>query len=153
MIPVQGIFETHLLVRDLARSVAFYRDVLGLPVAFAVPERRAAFVWVGGEGTAMLGIWETSAPIGMHLHFAFSVRQEDVLRSVDLLRAAGVTPRGFGGEPTDVPVVIGWMPAVAVYFHDPDGHSLEFISMVDGPPRPEFGIGSWAEWQAATAAR
>lgn len=152
MIPIQDIFETHLLVRDLARSVAFYRDVLGLPVAFTVPERRAALVWVGGAGHAMLGIWETSAPIGMRLHLAFRVRQDDVLAAVDALRAAGVTPRGFNSEPTDTPVVMGWMPAVAVYFHDPDDHSLEFISMLDAPPRPEFGIGSWPEWHA-TAAR
>ena len=28
---VRGIFETHLMVANLARSVAFYRDVVGLP--------------------------------------------------------------------------------------------------------------------------
>jgi lactoylglutathione lyase len=147
MIPIEGIFETHLLVSDLARSVAFYRDVLDLPVALEIPERRAAFVWVGGEGAAMIGLWETSAPIGMHLHFAFSVREEDVIRSVDVLRAAGVAPLGFGGEPTDVPVVLGWMPAVAVYFRDPDGHSLEFISMLDAPGRPDLGLVGWPDWQ------
>lgn len=153
MIPIQGLFETHLLVRDLARSVAFYRDVLRLPVASTVPERRAAFVWIGGTGTAMLGIWETSAPIGMHLHLAFSVAPADIFAAVDALHAAGVAPLGFHGEPTDAPVVMGWMPAAAVYFRDPDGHSLEFISMLAGPPRPEFGIGPWEAWQSATAAR
>ncbi|MBV8947930.1 MAG: hypothetical protein JO286_24605 [Solirubrobacterales bacterium] len=29
---------------DLDRSVAFYRDVVGLPVALEVPERGAAFL-------------------------------------------------------------------------------------------------------------
>jgi lactoylglutathione lyase len=152
MIPIHGIFETHLLVRDLARSVAFYRDVLGLPLATEVPERRAAFVWVGGEGNAMLGLWETSAPIGMRLHFAFAVRAEDVLASVDALKAAGVAPLGFHGEPTDEPVVLGWMPAVAVYFRDPDGHSLEFIGMLPAPGRPERGVVRWSEWQRITGA-
>jgi lactoylglutathione lyase len=36
---VRGLFETHLTVADLARSVAFYRDVVGLPVALELPER------------------------------------------------------------------------------------------------------------------
>jgi hypothetical protein len=34
-VPVGGLFETHLTVSDLGRSVASYRDVVGLPVALA----------------------------------------------------------------------------------------------------------------------
>ena len=30
VIPIKGLFEAHIIVRDLQRSVAFYRDVLGL---------------------------------------------------------------------------------------------------------------------------
>jgi lactoylglutathione lyase len=41
---VRGLFETHLTVADLSRSVAFYRDVVGLPVALEVPQRGAAFL-------------------------------------------------------------------------------------------------------------
>jgi lactoylglutathione lyase len=147
MIPINGIYETHLLVSDLARSVAFYRDVLGLSVAYEVPKRRGALVWIGGEGKAMLGLWETSAPLGMQYHFAFSVRVEDVIASVQALRDAGVAPLGFHGEPTDEPVVLTWMPAIAVYFRDPDGHHLEFISMLDDPPRPDLGLTKWSDWQ------
>ncbi len=150
MIPINGIFETHLLVSDLARSVAFYRDVLGLPVAAEVPQRRAAFVWIGGEGNAMLGLWETSAPLAMQYHFAFAVRAEDVIASVGALRDASIAPLGFHGEPTDEPVVLTWMPAIAVYFRDPDGHHLEFISMLDQPPRPDLGLVPWSAWQRAT---
>jgi lactoylglutathione lyase len=40
---IDGLFETHLTVADLDRSVAFYRDVLGLPLAHAQPERGVAF--------------------------------------------------------------------------------------------------------------
>jgi hypothetical protein len=46
---VRGLFETHLTVADLARSVSFYRDVVGLPVALEVPERGAAFHWIGPQ--------------------------------------------------------------------------------------------------------
>jgi hypothetical protein len=51
-VPVRGLFESHLTVTDLGRSVAFYRDVVGLPVAFEVPERGAAFFLVTGSSTS-----------------------------------------------------------------------------------------------------
>ena len=38
-IAVSGPFEAHLTVADLTRSVAFYRDEVGLPVAPEIPER------------------------------------------------------------------------------------------------------------------
>ena len=43
MTPIQGLFEAHLSVRDFERSVAFYRDVVGLELGIAQPERQAAF--------------------------------------------------------------------------------------------------------------
>ena len=49
-VPVAGLFETHLTVGDLGRSVAFYRDVVGLELALEVPERGAAFFWIGWPG-------------------------------------------------------------------------------------------------------
>lgn len=59
VVAIRDLFETHLTVSDLDRAVRFYRDVLGLPVAGVFPERRVAFLWVGGAGEAMLGLWET----------------------------------------------------------------------------------------------
>jgi catechol 2,3-dioxygenase-like lactoylglutathione lyase family enzyme len=35
-------------VRDIARAVAFYRDVLGLTLLFEVPEQEMAFFDCGG---------------------------------------------------------------------------------------------------------
>jgi lactoylglutathione lyase len=61
MIEIRGLFETHLTVGDLDRSVTFYRDVLDLPLARVFPERRVAFFWIGAPGKAMLGLWETGA--------------------------------------------------------------------------------------------
>jgi hypothetical protein len=43
-------------------------------------------------------------------------------------------------------VVLAWMPAASVYFHDPDGNLLEYITMLDGPARPELGVVRWADW-------
>jgi lactoylglutathione lyase len=141
---VRGLFETHLTVADLPRSVAFYRDVVGLPVALEVPERGAAFHWIGKAGQAMLGLWSVgSAPMGMRLHIAFDMALADVLAAPQRLRAQGIEPLSFFGEPTDEPSVIGWMPAAAIYFRDPDGHMLEYLAMLEDPPRPELGIVPW----------
>ena len=145
-VTVRGLFETHLTVADVERSKAFYRDVVGLPVAFEVPERGAAFHWIGGPGEAMLGLWSMgSAPMGMRLHIAFAMSLDDVLAAPGRLRAQGIQPLSFFGEPADEPSVIGWMPAAAVYFEDPDGHMLEYLAMLDGPSRPDLGIVPWSQ--------
>lgn len=147
MIPIQGLFETHLTVRNLDRSMAFYRDIVGLPVAEVFPERHAAFHWIGAPGNAMLGLWETTSPVTLRLHFALAVSVDDLFSAGPLLREAGVVTHLFGGEPSDAPGVYGWMPAVTVFFKDPDDHSVELLSMLPGPPRPEIGAVPWSVWQ------
>ena len=149
-VPVRGLFEAHLTVGDLERATAFYREVVGLRPAFEVPERDAAFLWCGAPGQAMLGLWSLgSMPMGLSLHVAFDVELEDVLGAPAHLRENGVEPLSFFGEPADEPSVIGWMPAAAVYFRDPDGHMLEYLAMLDEEPRPEAGIVTWSEWRSS----
>jgi lactoylglutathione lyase len=144
--PVQGLFETHLTVTDLSRSVSFYRDVVGLPVALQLPERGVAFHWIGRPGQAMLGLWSIgTAPMNMQLHIAFAVSLDDVLAAPERLAAHGVPALSFHGQPTAEPSLIGWMPAAAIYFRDPDGHQLEYLAMLDAPARPELGIVPWSE--------
>jgi lactoylglutathione lyase len=143
---VQGLFETHLTVADLDRSLAFYRDVVGLQVALELPERGAAFLWIGMPGQAMLGLWAIgSSPMNMSLHTAFAMALEDVLAAPERLATLGVQPLSFFGEPADEPSVIAWMPAAAVYFRDPDGHMLEYLAMLEAPARPELGIVPWSQ--------
>ncbi len=150
MTPVQGLFETHLSVTNLDRSVAFYREVVGLFPAYTQPERGVSFLWIGAPGQAMLGLWQSNPVLRMRLHLAFTVSLTDVLAAPAVLRQAGITPRGFGREETDEPIVYGWMPAAAVFFDDPDGHSLEYLSMLPGTARPDLGIRPWSEWNALT---
>ncbi len=148
---VVSLFEAHLTVSDLERSVGFYRDTLGLPLAYAVPERGAAFFWLGGRGRSMLGLWaQGSAPLSLRLHVAFEVALDDVLAAPARLRACGIEPLSFFAEPCTEPSVLGWMPAAAVYFRDPDDHMLEYLAMLEGAPRPDLGVLSWSEWQART---
>lgn len=147
-IPVAGLFETHLTVSDLPRSIEFYREVVGLELALELPERGATFLWIGPPGEAMLGLWSLgSAPMGLVLHLAFRTSLHDVLEAGARLRSLGVTPLSFFGTEADEPSVIAWMPAAAVYLRDPDGHLLEFLAMLDEPARPERGILAWSAWR------
>jgi lactoylglutathione lyase len=146
MIPIRSLFETHLTVANLRRSMKFYGETLGLEPAGTFPERRVAFYWIGRPGAAMLGLWETAGPQRMNLHTAFTVNLDDLLDAPRRLHAAGVAPLDFEGRPTDEPVVLAWMPAASLYFHDPDGNLLEFLSMLPESPQPELGVLSWTDW-------
>ena len=134
--PVYSLFETHLNVRDLGRSIAFYTNVVGLECAHVDQQRQVAFFWIGGHGHTMLGLWSV----------AFRVDHKTVLASPSALKLAGIDPLDFYGEETDQPSVIGWMPAVSVYFADPDDHLLEYLAMRPDEPRPDIGVVPYSEW-------
>ena len=150
MVRVKGLFEAHISVSNLERSIAFYRDIVGLELGIAQPERPAAFFWVGGRGRSMMGIFGrgSSGHLQKSHHVAFQVKLEDILATPGRLRAANITPYGGRKEPIDEPIVFPWMPAASVFFDDPDGNVLEYIAMLPDPPRPEPGPVSWSEWQA-----
>jgi catechol 2,3-dioxygenase-like lactoylglutathione lyase family enzyme len=160
MVPVEGLFEAHLAVREIERSVAFYRDVVGLELGLLQSERPAAFFWVGGRGRSMMGMFTSGSwPIKtMQHHVSFEVRLEDILAAPQRLRSADITPLGrprLGGrgEPIDEPIVFAWMPAASVFFDDPDGNILEYVCMLPEPPSPGVGVVSWSEWKGANENR
>jgi len=148
IIPIDNLFESHLTVADLQRSMSFYGDLLGLELAQVFTERKAAFYWIGSKRDSMLGIWEVgTSPQKMSLHIAFTVALQDILEAPARLRAANIVPRDFVGNPTDEPVVLAWMPSASLYFHDPDGNLLEFLTILPEPPRPELGVVAWSRWK------
>ena len=148
-VPVRRLFESHLTVSDLRRSVRFYCDLVGLPLALELPERDAAFFWVGEAGESLLGLWALgSAPLGLTLHVAFEVAMNDLLDAPKRLESQGITPLSFFGAETTEPSVIGWMSAAALYFRDPDGHLLEYLAMLEEDPKPDLGIVPRSEWLA-----
>ncbi|MBI1750955.1 MAG: VOC family protein [Acidobacteria bacterium] len=104
-------------VQDLARSVAFYRDTLGLTVAQEIPNE-FAFLNAGGVTLAL------SVPLAKHTgqgpgaaEIVFSV--EDITAAYEVLKSRGVQ---FTHEPRNVTG-----PMWAANFNDPDGHRLSIF--------------------------
>jgi lactoylglutathione lyase len=148
IVSVGGLWETHITVSDLDRSISFYRDVVGLTLAHTVPERHVAFFWIGKPRQSMLGLWSIhTSPMAMKLHYAFQVTVEDVEASISALKAAGLQPMSGTDLPIGEPEVIPWVPAASVYFRDPDGHLLEYIAMLTEPPEPEGKSMPLSKWR------
>jgi lactoylglutathione lyase len=118
MLIIRGIYEVAIRVRDLAKSEVFYRETLGLEVGFRDERRRWLFLRAGGQaGMVVLqedkGVWPTQ-------HLAFTVEEVDIEAAATALQQRGVGVEG--------PVYHEWMPAMSVYFSDPDGHVLELCA-------------------------
>jgi predicted enzyme related to lactoylglutathione lyase len=114
-----SIGQLHISVADVDRSVAFYRDVLGIPFLFQVPGRPMAFFQCG-EVRLYLGVPE-SPEFTSRVVVYFTV--DDVDAEFGRLREAGVEFR-------DQPHVVHrddrhelWM----AFFADPDGNHLALM--------------------------
>jgi lactoylglutathione lyase len=144
---IKGLYETHLNVSNLDRSIQFYKETLGLELCFSEEKRRAAFFWIGRPRQNMLGIWEKSVAEIIKQHFAFETSPEWVLNeSIPFLKSNNLKFWNFLNDGIERPMVFAWMPAVSIYFGDPDGHELEFIGLLDGNSMPENGVLSHDDW-------
>src|SRR6266480_1553129 len=143
------LYEAHLPVADTEAAQRFYVEIVGLQFAHHHLTRDAIFLWAGADRRSMLGLWGPSTTLGCEFrkcHIAFNVPLAELLAAGERLNAAGIQTQNFLGEKTIEPSVIGWMPSAQLYFCDRDGHSVEFIALLDEPPEPEF-MGSLSEWK------
>jgi catechol 2,3-dioxygenase-like lactoylglutathione lyase family enzyme len=127
---LNGVLETALYVDDKARSIAFFRDVIGLAI-LRDEERLTAFDAGGGSvllifarGQSTAGEDTPQGHIPGHdgtgpLHMAFKTAAADYDAWRDQLRAHGVP------ELSEIHWPAGGR---SVYFNDPDGHVLEIAA-------------------------
>jgi lactoylglutathione lyase len=151
-----GLYEVHLPVTNLQRSIDFYMSKLGFELGWSTPGGSSALLIYDDEGTRwMLGLFwvETvvhRSPAEYHISFRVAEAQADTM--VAWLRARGIEPFHPPHAPiqgtVDEPIVHGWMPAAAVFFKDPDGHLLELIADLSDAPRPDFLYRPLSEWRA-----
>ena len=109
-----GLNHLTLSMHDLARSVVFYRDMLGLRLharwdggAYLSAGDLCLCLSLEGQDTAAL-----ASPA--YTHYAFSISQDDFPAFAAHLRAAGVPEWRQNRSAGD-----------SLYFLDPDGHQLE----------------------------
>jgi len=100
----------------------------------------------------MIGLWARhdagSASISAICDGSFIAQ---LLASGKRLAASGIACQNFLVEKRPN-LRVGWMPSAQLYFRDPDGHSVEFITLLDDAPDPDF-IGSLSAWQRADETR
>ena len=125
MFRVRRIDHVALTVKDIAASVAWYREILGL-------ERRHENVW--GSTPAMMYAGETGVALfpastpnlkpaperqnsAVMRHLAFQVDRDNFLRAQAELRARGIS---FTFEDHAI--------AHSIYLNDPDGYEIELTT-------------------------
>lgn len=124
---IRGLAEIVLHVRDRERSLAFYRDVLGLPVISPADFPGPVFL-KAGEGHAgipqmmvLVSLPEDAPPFQppSHLHhLALEVRPDEFDAFQQRLESSGYAVRG-GQHPV--------VPSRTLYVDDPDGNEVELI--------------------------
>lgn len=153
---IRGVNHLALVCKDMAKTVEFYRDVLGMPLVktLDLPGGRGqhfffdigngdslAFFWFPNSPAAAPGIsapaqlpggGDISSAHGSMNHIAFNIAPEKFDEYVDKLRAKGIKlgpVLNHDNSPTQVSAEVTDDVFVrSVYFWDPDGVMLEFAA-------------------------
>jgi len=126
MIKTKGILHITIPVSDLAKSRAFYTDVLGLEFIGQAPRNDPHFVFLKTGGDyVVLGREEKRERFSDIIHHAFMVDGDAFDATVRELKAKGVDV--FREDRRDEGVFTGR----SAYFHDPDRNALEVIHLTN----------------------
>ena len=162
---LRGVNHIALVTSDMARTVRFYRDVLGMPLVktLNLPEGGGqhfffdigngdclAFFWFPNAGAAQPGVSNAPALPGVgdiasaHAsmnHLAFNVPLERFMEYRQKLIDAGVdVSMVLDHDDSEYQVAREFHPGVFVrsfYFFDPDGVMLEFAAWTRDMGRPD----------------
>jgi len=122
----------NLVVKDVARSTAFYRDVLGFTITMQVPDAEP-FVFVGLErGGVPVFLNDKAATLEDHPEmaatpFGGTATMFFVVTGVDELYAT-VSPQA----PVCMPIKTQFYGMREFAITDPDGHLITFAERVEG---------------------
>ena len=150
---LQGVNHVALVCRDMAKTVEFYRDTLGMPLVktLELPGGAQHFFFDCGNGDCVAFFWFPGAPErapgiaspsdlpgegdlrtahGSMNHLAFSVPPEKFDEYVERLQEKGVEighVLNHDNSPSTVAAELhDGVYVRSVYFWDPDGVMLEF---------------------------
>ncbi len=149
-----GINHLALVCKDMAETVHFYRDILGMPLqkTIALPDGGQHFFFDCGGGASVAFFWWPEVParapgiasvdkfpqrpktaVGSMNHVAFSMDPDQLDESVGRLQAAGVEVFPMVVNHDDSPIGISaelneGVFVRSVYFTDPNGIMLEFAA-------------------------
>jgi len=130
----------NLMVSDMRRSLAFYRDGLGMELVTAITAGRTTLDETDGSDA----VFAILATAGGQLMLQTIASLRDELPGLPerpafsgTVYVRGVDPRQVAArmEPDDVlkPVVRQWYGMLEVYVRDPDGY-IVCVGIADGPP-------------------
>jgi catechol 2,3-dioxygenase-like lactoylglutathione lyase family enzyme len=150
---LRGINHLALVSSDMARTVDFYTNVLGMPLikTLEIPGGGQHFFFDCGNDTSLAFFWFPGAPAhapgiasagnlpgsgsivsahGSMNHVAFDVTPEQFDEYVEKLRTKGIAVSGVvNHDDSESTIAKELHPGVfvrSVYFRDPDGVLLEF---------------------------
>lgn len=159
----KGINHLALVCRDMAETVAFYTQVLGMPLVktVALPDGGQHFFFDCGGGSTLAFFWWADAPpaapgiasvaefpgkpksaVGSMNHVAFHMDEDELEAAIGRLQAAGVkmtVPAVVNHDDSAMGVAREMHEGVwirSVYFTDPNGVMLEFAATLK-----DFGPG------------
>ena len=127
---INGLLESALYVEDMARSVAFFRDILMLSPMLegdrltAFDAGRLGVLLVFKRGASAADMRSSNGIVAGHhgsgpLHMAFAIAEDSYDEWHRHLADAGVKIRGE----------MNWQRGGrSLYFEDPDGHVLELAT-------------------------
>ena len=113
-----------ICTRDRTRAVAFYRDILGLNLAY---EDNFAAVFNSGGITLRISLVPDFTP---HEHTILGFNVTDVAATVEALRAQGAVFNIYEGYQQDESAILTLPRGIQVaWFKDPDGNVLSVTNV------------------------
>ncbi|HEY1706844.1 MAG TPA: VOC family protein [Rhizomicrobium sp.] len=115
----EGFNHLHLNVRDLARSVRFYKGAFGLKVSFKVGDELLFMTPEAAQHSLALHLVGPDEPVGMaggFQHFGFKLDARDHDRAIAQVEKAGGKLVSRGKRDGQYPYA---------YVSDPDGYVIE----------------------------